>query len=107
MSSAPLRPWWSKNVRIGVFDSGKGGLSVANTIERSMPEHEVEFAHDAEHLPYGDKTPAEMLALALVVLRPLAERCDVIVIACNSLTTNSISDLRQALPVPLVGMEPM
>ena len=40
-------------MRIGVFDSGIGGLSVANAIERALPEHEVVFRNDAEHVPYG------------------------------------------------------
>jgi glutamate racemase len=94
-------------VRIGVFDSGKGGLSVANTIKRAFPDHSVEFVNDAKHVPYGDKTTDEMLQLSLAVLRPLAERTDVIVIACNTLTTNVIGKLRQELDVPLIGMEPM
>ena len=48
-----------------------------------------------------------MLELSLAVLEPMAERNDVIVIACNTLTTNVITKLRQRLPVPLVGLEPM
>jgi glutamate racemase len=94
-------------MNIGVFDSGKGGLAVANAIRLAFPEHSVEFVYDVEHLPYGDKSPEELLTVALPPLRKLAKQCDVVVIACNTLTTNVIGKLRQQIPIPLVGIEPM
>jgi glutamate racemase len=94
-------------MHIGVFDSGKGGLSVANAIRKAYPEHEVEFVCDAEHVPYGDKPNDVLLELTIPILHRMAEHCDVIVIACNTLTTNVIAELRQAVPVPLIGIEPM
>ena len=94
-------------MRIGVFDSGVGGLSVAWAIQKAFPEHNVDYASDTKNVPYGDKTPEEMVRVSLEVLRPLAEHSDVIVIACNSLTTNGITQLREILPIPLVGIEPM
>jgi glutamate racemase len=42
-------------MRIGVFDSGVGGLSVANAIEAALPGHDVVFRNDAEHVPYGSR----------------------------------------------------
>ncbi len=96
-----------KLMNIGVFDSGKGGLAVANTIEQAFPDYHVEFVDDAEHLPYGDKTHDELLELALPPIRALAKQCDVVVIACNTLTTNVIGKLRQQIPIPLIGIEPM
>ncbi len=94
-------------MRLGVFDSGVGGLSVARAIGQAYPEHQVEFVNDAGHLPYGSKSNPELLALSLPILQALAERSDIIVIACNTLTTNLIQELRQKLPLPLVGIEPM
>ena len=94
-------------MRIGVFDSGVGGLSVAWAVQKAFPGIPVDYASDTKNVPYGDKTPAEMVRCALEVLRPMAETCDVIVIACNSLTTNGIAQLRRELAVPLVGIEPM
>jgi glutamate racemase len=94
--------------KIGVFDSGMGGLSVAGAIERALPESVVIFKNDREHMPYGDKTPAELLALAVPVLQSLVDAgCEVIVVACNTLTTTLISQLRERIAVPLIGMEPM
>lgn len=94
--------------KIGVFDSGVGGLSVANAIKKALPGHEVLLREDSANLPYGTKTPEQLYSLALPILGQMAgDGCDVIVIACNTVTTNIISELRVALEIPLIGMEPM
>jgi glutamate racemase len=95
-------------MRIGVFDSGVGGLSVARAIQKALPGEKIIYANDKAHVPYGDKTPAELQELVTPILQKLGERgCSIIVIACNTLTTTLIADLRARLSVPLVGMEPM
>lgn len=93
---------------IGVFDSGTGGLSVANAVKAAFPGITVRYVNDREHLPYGIKTKHELLALSLPLLKRMQdEGCNVIVVACNSLTTNVITELRANLHVPLVAIEPM
>lgn len=95
-------------MKIGVFDSGVGGKSVVNAIQKAMPELEVIYAQDRDNVPYGTKSPAELKRLVIPILEKLVvDGCQVIVIACNTVTTTLISDLRQQLPVPLVGIEPM
>jgi glutamate racemase len=95
-------------MKIGVFDSGIGGLSVAQAIQQALPDAEVLFMDDHEHLPYGTKTPKEILRYALPILEGLGDvGCEVIVVACNTVTTTLIEDLRSKIRVPLVGMEPM
>jgi glutamate racemase len=95
-------------MKIGVFDSGIGGLSVANAIKQAMPRHEIIFKNDAAHLPYGTKTTDEILAFCLPVLEELAEEgCAAIVVACNTVSTNLIEDLRRLIAVPLIATEPM
>lgn len=95
-------------IKIGVFDSGMGGLSVANAIKSTVPDVEILFVNDAQHLPYGDKTPEQLLGFVAPILNEMIERnCDVIVVACNSVTTTIISELRERCSVPLIGMEPM
>ena len=96
------------NPKIGVFDSGMGGVSVAQAIKEELPEHEVLFVNDAEHLPYGSKPAKELLGYVVPILENLVEQgCEVIVIACNTVTTTLIDQLREIIPIPLVGMEPM
>lgn len=92
---------------IGVFDSGIGGKSVAEAISKAMPEHKIIFRNDQMHLPYGNKTKQELLDLSLPILKDMEDMCDVMVIACNTLTTNVIKDLRLAINVPLIAIEPM
>lgn len=96
-------------VKIGVFDSGIGGKSVANKLEVLFPEAQIIFANDPEHVPYGSRTPAEVTVLTKTAIQPLIDAdCDAIVIACNTATTNSIGDLRAAYPdTHFVGIEPM
>lgn len=93
---------------IGVFDSGVGGLSVAKAIEKALPEHEVLLREDKKNLPYGTKTPEVLLGLVKPILESLVrDGCQVIVVACNTVTTTIIEELRIQIRVPLIGMEPM
>jgi glutamate racemase len=95
-------------VKIGVFDSGIGGLSVANAIKRALPNARIIFANDHKNCPYGAKSPDLLLKLVVPILTDLVKQgCQIIVIACNTVTTTIISQLRQIIPVPLIGMGPM
>jgi glutamate racemase len=96
-------------MKIGVFDSGIGGLSVARAIEKAMPETEVRFVHDSpEHFPYATKSPDEIYSYIVPIFQQLVdERCDAIVVACNTVSTTLITRLRGAFAVPLVAVEPM
>ncbi len=95
-------------MKIGVFDSGVGGLSVANAIRVALPEHEVILKEDTEHVPYGIRQPEEVLGLVLPIFQELVnEGCQLIVIACNTVSTTLIKTLREHFDVPLIGLEPM
>lgn len=94
--------------KIGVFDSGVGGLSVVKAIESALPMAEVIFVHDNKNVPYGNKSPEELYGLVLPILNMLSKQgCDVIVIACNTVTTTIVKWLRKEISVPIIGMEPM
>ncbi|MDB5171123.1 MAG: putative Glutamate racemase [Candidatus Saccharibacteria bacterium] len=95
-------------MKIGVFDSGVGGLSVANAIEKALPEHIVLFKNDVEHMPYGVRTPEQILGLVTPILQELVdEGCQAIVVACNTVSTTLIKKLRELFSVPLIAIEPM
>lgn len=95
-------------MKIGVFDSGIGGKSVANAIAKTLPELEIVYVNDKQHLPYGDKTPEQLLKFTVPILKDLeGQGCQVIVVACNTVTTTIIARLRQLISVPLIGIEPM
>jgi len=95
-------------MKIGVFDSGIGGLSVVQAMEQALPEYEIIFKNDHEHVPYGTKTPAEILGFVVPILQALVdEGCQVIVVACNTVSTTLAPQLRERFSVPLVTLVPM
>ena len=70
---------------IGVFDSGIGGLTVANAIMEHLPNEQILYFGDTAHLPYGDKSADAIRYYCLKIVKFLLERnCKMIVIACNS-----------------------
>lgn len=95
------------NKTIGVFDSGVGGLSVTNAIKKAFPEAQVIYKDDKANLPYGDKTKAQLLKFVMPIFEELDKTCDIIVIACNTVTTNLAKELRAKFKTPIIGMEPM
>lgn len=82
-------------IKIGVFDSGEGGLSVLKEITRLLPESEYVYYSDNAHCPYGEKSPEYIQDRARAITeRLLTEGADVIVVACNTATAAAISVLR-------------
>lgn len=97
-------------MKIGVFDSGIGGLSVAKAIERELPEAEVLFVHDTpEHFPYATKSPGEIYGFIVPIFQGLVQqKCDAIVVACNTVSTTLIGRIRERFSgTPFVALEPM
>lgn len=94
--------------KIGVFDSGVGGLSVANAIQVTFPDAEVLYTEDHDNVPYGSKSPEKLFDLVLPILNALSkEGCDVIVVACNTVSTTILDKLQAEAQTPLLGVEPM
>jgi len=94
-------------VKIGVFDSGVGGASVIKAIKKELPDLEIVYKDDKEHLPYGTRNVEEIYSFVKPIFQSFVEEgCEVIVVACNTVTTNLIRRLRQEFAVPMVGMEP-
>lgn len=94
--------------RIGVFDSGLGGLSVLRAIRRHCPQHALLYVADSGHAPYGEKGDAYVLRRSDVIADfLLSQQADLLVVACNTATAAAISHLRARLPNTLiVGVEP-
>lgn len=94
-------------MKVGIFDSGIGGLSVLHRAMKEMPNTEFIYYADKEHVPYGEKTVEEVKRFVEEILEFLIEKgVDAIVIACNTATTVATKEFREKFPVPIVGMEP-
>jgi len=93
---------------IGVFDSGVGGLSVLRAIRQQLPQEQMLYLADQEHVPYGPRPLEEVRAFAEGITRfLLAQGSKLIVVACNTASAAALHDLRHAFPAVLfVGMEP-
>lgn len=93
---------------IGVFDSGLGGLSVLSALVEALPQADFRYYADTAHVPYGNKSDAEIQRRVLAVGAELATMgCDLLVVACNTATAAAVQALRAAHPhIPVVGVEP-
>ena len=75
-------------MKIGVFDSGLGGLVITRAFIRALPEYDYLYFGDSRHLPYGEKTSGRILSYTLSAMRYMISRdCRLIIIACNTATS--------------------
>lgn len=97
----------ANNFPIGLFDSGIGGLSIYNEIKNSMPNESTIYIADNLNAPYGEKAESEIIQLSIKNTQKLVDlRCKLIIVACNTATTNAIEVLRKKFNIPIVGIEP-
>ena len=95
-------------MKIGVFDSGKGGTTVLAAIRELLPENEYYYIADSKNCPYGEKSDDELMRIVRKNVDELKEwGAEIVVIACNTATTKCIDRLRELYPeLKFVGTEP-
>lgn len=92
---------------IGIFDSGIGGTSIWSAIHQLLPQEKTIYLADSKNAPYGQKSKADIIALCIKNTEFLLKMdCKLIVVACNTATTNAIKELRAKYDVPFIGIEP-
>lgn len=98
----------NKNCAIALFDSGVGGVTIMKEISTLLPAENLIYYADAANCPYGGRSAEEIIALSCrVVDFLLTKGVKLIVVACNTATTNAISVLRENYPfIRFVGTEP-
>jgi len=97
----------STNFPIGIFDSGIGGTSIWKEITTLLPNEHTIYLSDSKNAPYGEKSKQEIIDLSVKNTEfLLAQNCKLIVVACNTATTNAIQYLREKYNVPFIGIEP-
>lgn len=91
--------------RIGVLDSGVGGLTIAGRLMDEAPGLSIHYFADTANLPYGGKTPEQVTGLAQGVVRHLVRQgVSAVVMACNTSNAVALESIRQWCPVPVVGI---
>ena len=97
----------SNNDAIGIFDSGVGGLTIWNEILKTLPFESTIYISDSANAPYGTKSAQEIINLSISNTEKLIEKgAKLIVVACNTATTQAIETLRQEFDIPFIGIEP-
>ena len=95
------------NSPIGIFDSGVGGISIWKEIHELLPNENTIYLADSINAPYGQKSKQEIIELCFKNTELLIKRnCKLIVVACNTATTNAIKQLRAKYDIPFIGIEP-
>src|SRR6476469_2032261 len=85
--------------RVGIVDSGVGGLSVLQAVRTRLPDAELLYAADTAHAPYGDRSEAEICDRSLRIAGFLrAQGAELVVVACNTATAAAVAALRSAWP---------
>jgi len=94
-------------VKIGLLDSGVGGLSVLREVHQLLPGAELLYVGDSAWCPYGTKS-SEVICSRVFEISDylLSHGAGILVIACNSATIHAVGALRATYPIPIVGMEP-
>jgi glutamate racemase len=92
-------------LKIGVFDSGFGGLTVLRALLPLLPGAEFLYLGDTARLPYGSKSRATIVRYALSSTRFLLDQgADFLVIACNTATALALEEIKASTAVPVLGV---
>lgn len=95
----------SLNSPIGLYDSGLGGLSVVREVFRLLPSESVAYVGDTARVPYGGRTPGELLDFNREILAFLLEKgVKAVVVACNTSSAIALPTLDAECPVPILGL---
>ena len=83
-------------MKIGIFDSGLGGLVIAKALIKALPQYDYLYYGDTAHLPYGDKTSGTVLSYTLSAMKYLIKNdCKLIILACNTATAITLRYIQQ------------
>ena len=96
-------------MKIGVFDSGVGGLGIFKAVAALLPAQDIVYVADNANLPFGQKTTEQLQRITEKIVRFLVEQQHVklVIVACNTASVSSLEYLRQNFSVPIVGVVPV
>lgn len=90
---------------IGIFDSGVGGLTVLRELNRQLPNESIVYVGDTARLPYGDRTPEEILQFVREIMTwMMAQGVKMVMMACNTSSALALEQVQQEFPIPILGL---
>ncbi len=95
------------NSPIGIFDSGVGGLTIYEEIHKLLPHENIIYLADSKNAPYGEKSKEEIIDISVKNTEFLLSKgCKLIVVACNTASTNAVKYLRDHYTIPFIRVQP-
>ncbi|MBN2718991.1 MAG: glutamate racemase [Deltaproteobacteria bacterium] len=95
----------NKNLPIGVFDSGLGGLTVVHAMQAVLPDEDILYLGDNARVPYGTRSPQTVERYAWNCADFLVQRgLKMLVVACNTASAVAVPSLQQRLDIPVLGV---
>jgi len=107
--SSSIFPLPSSILRVGVFDSGLGGLTVVQALSQVIKGADIYYVADTKNAPYGEKSPKQILQYSLDITEYFLQehQIDALIIACNTATSAAVKTLREKYPeLIIIGTEP-
>jgi glutamate racemase len=95
----------SQSSPIGIFDSGVGGLTVLKEVSRQLPQESIVYFGDTARLPYGDRSPAEILQYVREILNWMTTQgVKMVIMACNTSSALALDLVAKEYPFPILGV---
>lgn len=95
----------SQRSRIGIFDSGVGGLTVLRELYRQLPNESILYFADTARLPYGDRSPAEIVQFVREIMTwMLEQQVKMVIMACNTSSALALEAVRSEFDIPCLGV---
>ena len=92
---------------IGMFDSGIGGITIYEEIHKLLPNENIIYLADSENAPYGEKTKEQIIEFSFKNTEFLLKKgCKLIIVACNTASTNAVKELREKYDIPFIRVQP-
>lgn len=89
---------------IGVFDSGVGGLTVLNQVARQLPNESIVYFGDTARVPYGTRSPEEILQFVREIISwMLQQQAKMVIMACNTSSALVLKTMQAEFPIPIIG----
>ncbi len=92
-------------MKIGLFDSGLGGINVLNELLKTYPNNEYIYYGDTKNLPYGNKTKEELLSFAKEIISFFEKKqVDLIIIACGTMSSNCLKEIKEMTSIKVIDI---